>query len=256
MRRKFDNAVNLIKPGINMNAKALDGAQINLAYSGVLRLLSPDSRRQFSIWQFIDSIYNHKRFAINTNVTAILKRRKQTPYEVTIIFGGVLLGYQNFVLEAIPTTCPVLISPAEAKREIWMTAAQHFIERAFQKTSPAEPVVIVTETMYPILARQLSLPLTRFGDTQIVKAEVGGQMRLVMAFKIGTTLSHIGPFRKTLPPPLIVFLDGVKLRQIEGYCANVIASQASQRLTTLLQEGFNQIMAFRVSDGFQTVSTY
>jgi hypothetical protein len=34
--------------------------------------------------------------------------------------------------------------------------------------------------------------------------------------KEGLRLGHIGPFRETLSPPLIVLRDGVELRQVKG----------------------------------------
>src|SRR5690348_16851593 len=41
-------------------------------------------------------------------------------------------------------------------------------------------------------------------------------MRLIMAFEIRIGLAHIGPLSKSFSPPLIVFGDGMKLREVKS----------------------------------------
>src|SRR5215510_11742275 len=118
MWRKFDGAVKLIMLGGDMNAKALHGAYINFTDTGVLHLLSPNSRRLFSVRQYVGSINDQKRFAIYANVAAVFKGREQTPNEVAVVLVGIPLRDQGFILAAVPATGPVLISPAETKGEI------------------------------------------------------------------------------------------------------------------------------------------
>lgn len=55
-----------------------------------------------------------------------------------------------------------------------------------------------------------------FGETQVVKAEVGGQVRLVMAGETRGGADYVDPFGKTFAPPFVVLGDRVELWKVEG----------------------------------------
>jgi hypothetical protein len=72
------------------------------------------------------------------------------------------------------------------------------------------------------LARHISLRGACFWKPQIIEAEVSGHMRLIMAAEERLRSSYIVPFGKSLAPPCVILLNGMKLRQIERKKAYVI----------------------------------
>src|SRR5688572_19943809 len=180
IRWKFNGGVKFTGSGIN--PLAMRRAQVNFTQPGHLHLLSPDGRGLFCARQIFGSKNQEKRLAVYAYITAVFKGWKQVPNEVAIVFGRIWLRNQDFILGNVPGARPVMIGPAEAKWEIRAAAAQHFIERALQKTPPAEPVMVITKSVHAVFPGQFSLLLSRFRDSEVIKTEVGGQMRLVMSF--------------------------------------------------------------------------
>ena len=67
-----------------------------------------------------------------------------------------------------------------------------------------------------MFAGELGLLFTDFVEAEIVKPKFPGQLRLVVAGKLGPGFGHIGPLGESLAPPVVVFRNGMELRQIEG----------------------------------------
>src|SRR3954454_15639768 len=94
-----------------------------------------------------------------------------------------------------------------------------------------KPVVVVTEAGHAILPSQFSLCFARFRNTEIIKTEIGWQMRLIVALKQRLCLSYIRPFGESPSPPRVVFRDWVKLRKIKRNRRDSHAPGADSRLT-------------------------
>ena len=75
--------------------------------------------------------------------------------------------------------------------------------------------MIVAEAFNAVARGQVSLRLAALGQPKIVKTEIGGDMRLVVAGKQRLCLGRVGPFGKAFTPPEIVLGDGMELRQVE-----------------------------------------
>ena len=76
--------------------------------------------------------------------------------------------------------------------------------------------MIVAKAVDPILFCHFGLSNTRFLLTQIIIAQVGRYVRLIVPAKSGPSRRHVYPFGKTMPPPEIVFRDGMVLGKIKG----------------------------------------
>src|SRR3546814_16604602 len=61
----------------------------------------------------------------------------------------------------------------------------------------------------------LSLFGQRFWDAEIVEAEIRWKVWLVVPSIAGFGAGHIGPFGEARPPPAVILLHGVRLRQVK-----------------------------------------
>jgi len=52
------------------------------------------------------------------------------------VFVAVLLGDEDLVVPAIPAARPVFVCPADAEREIGLTAREHLGERTLEQRRP------------------------------------------------------------------------------------------------------------------------
>ena len=77
----------------------------------------------------------------------------------------------------------------------------------------------IAESFYTSFTSHLSLLLTYFMYTQIIKSQIGRNSGLVVPLKKGLCFRYISPFCETFSPPLIIFWYRVKLRKIECYDA-------------------------------------
>ena len=64
--------------------------------------------------------------------------------------------------------------------------------------------------------QQLRLCRARLGQAEVVEAQVGRDVRLIVAGKQRCSARDVGPFGEAPAPPLVVLRSGVKLRQVEG----------------------------------------
>ena len=122
---------------------------------------------------------------------------------------------QNVVFQAIPAARPGFIGPADAEREVQLRAAEHLLKWMLQQLSTIKPIIVVTESMDTILSRQFNLPLLNVHNTQVIKPQLRGQVRLIMPCKLRLGFGNVAPFGKTFSPPDIIFVNGMKLRQIK-----------------------------------------
>jgi hypothetical protein len=69
--------------------------------------------------------------------------------------------------------------------------------------------VIITKRFDTILLGQIGLGLPAFRNAQIIKPEIGRNMRLIMIFEEGFGLCGIRSFGEALAPPFIIFRYGL-----------------------------------------------
>ena len=86
-----------------------------------------------------------------------------------------------------------------------------------QALAAAEPVVVEAEAVDAVLFCQLNLAVHDFRGTQVIEADVDGELGLVVPKELGDSLCDICPLREALAMPLVVLLELVELRQIEGH---------------------------------------
>ena len=105
----------------------------------------------------------------------------------------------------------------------------HRLERPRQHAAAAEIVVVDAEALDAVAARQHRLAGQRVGVAQVVVAEIGRQMRLVMAGVARPRLHHVGPFGEAGAPPQVVLRRRVELRQVEGQHAHRVHAAPAAR---------------------------
>ncbi len=123
-----------------------------------------------------------------------------------------------------------LVRPTEAEGELGSTGSEHLGEWALEHLTPVEPIVVVAETVYAVLARHLGLRFPHFRDAQVVEAEICGQVRLIVSWKERLCLSNVTPLGKALAPPGVVLRNGVELGQVEGDGTNIAEAVRGDRL--------------------------
>src|SRR5439155_4933914 len=103
------------------------------------------------------AINNEQRLVFHPDITRIGKSTNEPANMSKIIVLGVCLLHQHFRLAPVPNTRPILVSPAETKREVRLTRSQHFVEGPFEQALALEPIVKVTEACHSVLPRQVRL---------------------------------------------------------------------------------------------------
>ena len=64
--------------------------------------------------------------------------------------------------------------------------------------------MVIAEAIDAVLRCERGLICASLRQPQVVKAEVGRQVRLVMTSEARTSLGNVCPFREALPPPFVV----------------------------------------------------
>ena len=216
MRRKFDGGVEAEAEWVFGEAETLHRSYIRFVQPRLAAVTAPDLGGPSSIGQQTRLIDQEQRPAVDSDITTVAQGGLQGFDEVQIVVVRVFLGNQNFSVEAIPAPAPVFVGPADAERKIRPTGLYNFVQRPVQQALAGEPIVVVAETVNPVLPGQGSLFFPDFGKSQVVETQIRGQPWLVVADEVGHGLSDVGPFGEALAPPAIIFRDRVVLRQVEG----------------------------------------
>src|SRR4029078_1810565 len=77
------------------------------------------------------------------------------------VFVAVLLGDEDLVVPAIPAARPVFVCAADGEWDIELTAREQRRERTLEQAPAREPVAVVAERRYAVLACEGSLARTR-----------------------------------------------------------------------------------------------
>src|SRR5436190_23083632 len=75
--------------------------------------------------------------------------------------------------------------------------------------------MVITEPLNAVATRQSSLSFSGFRHAEIIEAEIGGDVGLVMPVEHRFGLGHICPLGEALPPPFVVLWYRVELGQVQ-----------------------------------------
>ena len=118
------------------------------------------------------------------------------------------------------------------------------IDRLFEQAVTGKPIKVKTETFNTILLSEFDLFGLGVAVKQVVVTEeVVWHMGLIVAFELWLCWFDVGPFCKALTPPLIVFWNGVKLRQVKGDNANCLFYRRDVwRQASYVLRGFDRVI--------------
>ena len=190
--------------------------EIETRQAGPLGLPPPAVGGAGRVGQLIGPIDDEHGPAVDPDRPGIAKRFQQPADVGEVVVRGIALRLEQISIGAVPTPRPGLVGPAEAEGEVGLTAGQNFGEGAFQKSLALKPVVVVAESMDAVFTSEVGLCLSRFGRPQVVEAEIGRQLGLIVTMKEGLGFADVPPFGEPAAPPGIVLGNRMKLRQMEG----------------------------------------
>ena len=193
-----------------------DGAEENFTDAEATGFLAPDGNSLNGIGEAGDPVNEEERLAMDANVTGIAEGIGEPTDVREVVLRIVLLADEDLAFKAIPGAGPIFIGPAEAEGKVRRTGGEDFIEGAFQQMPSIEPIVIIAKPVNTVFAGKGGLSGASFRKAEIVIAEVGGNAGLVVARKERFGATDVGPFSKAAAPPLIVFRNGVVLREVES----------------------------------------
>src|SRR6185503_16710297 len=120
------------------------------------------------------------------------------------------------VFRAVPAPGPIFICPTKTKRKIRLPGFQHAFEGHLKDAFAVKPVIVETETMNSISFGKFHLLFHHCRNSEVIKPQVGRQMRLIMTFVIRLCLCNVCPFSESFSPPEIVFRNWMILRQVKS----------------------------------------
>ena len=112
--------------------------------------------------------------------------RQQVADETLVVRLLRILGDQYLVICSVPPPRPILIRPAKAIRKVRPARRSYFLDRPLEQPLAGKPVVVIAECVDRMRPREAGLLLPDFGNPQVIKPEIRGQVRLIMADEIRT----------------------------------------------------------------------
>ena len=217
MWRELDGRVEPERGGIVITM--LDHDQMKFSQACLEDLITPGVRGSKTVVQPGRAIDHEQSLSVNGDVSIVRQRGHEIEDEPAIDLGGMLLADEDFILETIPTSSPVLIRPADTERKGGRAARQDVVQRPLEQSRTGEPVVVVAEAMDTVACCEIGLSLLDFLNPQVVVAQIRRSSRLGMALEHRPTTSDIPPLGEASAPPGVVLRDRVELRKIEGDCS-------------------------------------
>ena len=196
-------------------APALDPAQVEVGEAQPLRLGPPQVGGPLRVGQALCPVDEHQWPAVDLDVAVVGERGGQPPDVGQVVGVAELLGHQHPAGLGVPVAGPLLVGPAQGEGEVRGARGQDLVERSLEQALPVEPVVVVDEAGDPVLGGQIGLGLSDLGDPQIVIAQVGRHVGLVVPGEQGLGLRDVGPLGEARSPPLVVLRNGVELGKVE-----------------------------------------
>src|SRR5262245_18840819 len=119
------------------------------------------------------------------------------------------------IAQAVPLPRPFLVGPAQAERKVGLAGFQNFLKWTLQQAAAVEPVVVIAEAVDSVFAGQVGLSLPRLWQSQVVEAQIGRQVRLVVPPKLRLAAGDVRPLGEAAYPPPIVLRDRVVLGKVK-----------------------------------------
>ena len=114
---------------------------------------------------------------------------------------------------AVPDAGPRLIRPSQTKRIVRLSSGQDFVEDTLENSaSPTEPIMPIAETFNAGCSGHVGLALPGLGKPEVIKAEIGRQPGLFVAFVKRPCFRDVSPLREPGTPPCIVLWNRIELR--------------------------------------------
>ena len=214
-RRKLDRRVEAVGPGIGA-VEAVEAGEVEAGQPLGFGDPPPAVGRGGGLAEQARPVDRYQRPAFDLDVPRVAERRQQIPQKPLVAFGGMPLGEQHLLLQAVPGAGPVFVGPADAEGEVGPAAGEQPLHRLLQDPPAVEPVVVEAEAVDAVAAGHLGLPLEHALIVEVVVADVEvGHMGLVVAFEHRPAAADVGPLGEALAPPLVVFLHAMELRQVD-----------------------------------------
>lgn len=214
VRRELDGRVEADVPRIG-TFEALYVGQVQLADAVVAAPLAPALRGGARIGQQVRAVDQQHRPAVHLQRAAVAQVRGDVGDEGQVVRGAVLLSDQDLAVAPVPATCPVLVGPAQAERQVDAIVGQPLPQRILHQGATAEPVVVEAERADAVLGCQARLVAHHLRVAQVVEAQIRRQPRLRMAFELRQRPGDVAPFGEALAPPGVVLGERMELRQVE-----------------------------------------
>ena len=177
----------------------------------------PDIDEGLGVGEGFGAKESEDRAAVDADVAGVEEGGEEGIEVAFVVIGAwVSLFDERAFWGTIPVAAPGIICPGEAEGEIGFFGGEDFVEGAFEDASAGEPIVPVAEGFHAGGASEIGLGGARFGDAEVIEAEVGGESGLVVIGEEGFRFGDIGPFGEACAPPLAIFGDGVELGEVES----------------------------------------
>jgi hypothetical protein len=157
--RKSDYRVEAKRLGV-LHANASHSTKKHFTNSEPTAFLAPDIHHDSRVWNQIGSIDYHQGSPAYPDVPWIPEVANEISNDCYMIVAGMLLRDQDLIVFSVPPPRPVLVCPAQAKRQIGRPACKHLLDRLFQQSLASEPVVVVAESVNSISLCQRGLGLS------------------------------------------------------------------------------------------------
>ncbi|KUP01562.1 hypothetical protein AR276_02630 [Stenotrophomonas maltophilia] len=215
VRREFDGGIKADIARIR-SLEALDVGQVDLAHAVVAAPAAPALGSRPGVGQQVRAIDQQHRPTLDLQCTAVAQVGRDMCDEGQIVLCAVLLADQDVVVAAVPASCPVLVGPAQAERQVDAVIGQPLTQRVLHQGAAAEPIVVEAECADAVLRSQACLVTHHLRVAQVIKAEVGRQAGLDVTLELRQGAGDVAPLGKALAPPGVVLREGMELRQVES----------------------------------------
>ncbi len=171
MRWKFHSAVKIELAVIHVSMSQCC-TEMNITDANPEAILPPDADCLAGVGELLRSVNNEERGSVNADVTLICEKRNEALDEIHIIIREVSLRDEDLMFRRVPTSSPILISPAKAVRHAAFRVDQHVVKRSIQEAFSGKPVIVVTECVDTELFGKSNLFVAHLSQTQIVETEI------------------------------------------------------------------------------------
>ena len=209
---ELDRGVESEHGGIGARRRSrLHRQKVQVADPEPLGLLTPALRCPSWLGKVCRPIHEEHRFAVHPDVAAVCEGLGEPSDVLEVVVGRVGLANEYVGGLAIPRARPVLVRPAQAEREVRLAGSEDLVEGPLEQAPPLEPVVVVAEAADAVSSSEICLRRTHLRDAEIVEAEVGGYVGLVVSSVQRISACDVDPVGEPFAPPLVVLGNRVEL---------------------------------------------